>query len=312
MHREDGHLDIENKAAALKEIVGNDEVWENVPMKEYTSFKAGGNAGILVMPDNDDQLRQVLKLVLSWQSPFYIMGEGSNTLIRDEGYRGIIIKIGPAMSAIKIDGEKIRAQSGALIKDVSQAALDNGLTGLEFAVGIPGSVGGTSYMNAGAYDGEMRKVVESVKVLSNDGRRTYELTEEELEYGYRSSRIMTEGGIVLATTFALEKGDPDLIKTKMDEFQEKRKAKQPLDYPSAGSFFKRPPGNFAGTLIEKTGLKGSQVGGAMVSPLHAGFIINTGGATAEDIINLKNLVQEKVLEKYGIKLEQEVRIIGGE
>lgn len=304
-------MEIQKMSLELKALLGEDKVFENAPMNEYTSFKAGGRADILVVPESEDQLQDVLRLVATGQKPFYLMGEGTNTLVRDEGYKGVIIKIGKALSDIKIEGEKIVAQSGALIKDVSQAALKSGLTGMEFAVGIPGSVGGTSFMNAGAYDGEMKKVVESVRILRNDGSKIYVLKSEVLEYGYRTSKIMSEGGVVLTTTFALEKGDPEEIKAKMDEFQEKRTTKQPLDYPSAGSFFKRPPGNYAGTLIDKSGLKGTKVGGAMVSPLHAGFIINIGGATAEDIISLKNLVQDTVLEKYGIALEPEVRIIGG-
>lgn len=305
-------MNKENMAIAFREILGNNNVVENAPMKEYTSFKAGGCAQLLVWPEDSGQLAKILKLVSRGTMPFYIMGEGSNTLVKDEGYNGIIIKIGSAMSDIEVNGEQIRAESGALIKDVSAAALNNGLTGLEFAVGIPGSIGGTSFMNAGAYDGEMAKVVKSVQVMKSDGSQIYELDVESLDYGYRKSRIMTEGSIVLSTTFALKKGDPDQIKAKMDDFQERRKSKQPLEFPSAGSFFKRPEGNFAGTLIEKAGLKGARVGGAMVSPLHAGFIVNAGGATAGDIISLKELIQAEVFEMTGIRLEPEVRIIGGE
>ncbi len=304
-------LNNEIIASGLRVIAGTSNVIENAPMKEYTTFRAGGNADIMVLPEDAHALAETLKFLTEGDIPFYVMGEGSNTLVKDEGYHGVIVKIGTSMSNITVSDRKITAESGALIKKVSQSALEAGLSGLEFAIGIPGSVGGTSFMNAGAYDGEMAKVVESVKVLERDGSRIFDLRVEELDYGYRTSRIMKEGIIVLSTVYSLEPGNPEMIKSKMEEFQSRRKQKQPLEYPSAGSFFKRPPGNFAGTLIEKAGLKGAKVGGAMVSTLHAGFIINTGGATAADIISLKNLVQEKVYEMSGIRLEPEVRIIGG-
>ena len=279
-------------------------------MKEYTSFKAGGCADILVIPENEEQLVHALKTLAASGMEYMVMGNGTNILVRDGGYRGALVKIGEAMSDIRIEGEKVIAQSGALMSQVASAALEAGLAGFEFASGIPGSIGGASFMNAGAYGGEIVQILEKVRVVSKDGSRVFDMTNEELELSYRHSRLYETGDIVTEVTLKLEKGDKDEIKAKMRELADKRNSKQPVDKPSAGSFFKRPEGYFAGKLIQDAGLKGLTVGGAQVSELHSGFVINTGNATASDIVQLKEVVQAAVLDKFGVKLEPEVRIIG--
>jgi len=295
---------------ALSEQIGEDRLEKNARMAEHTSFMTGGKAAVLVIPGNVGQLRFAMKVIAEEKAPFFIMGNGTNLLVRDGGYRGVIVKIGGALSDVIINDGTIEAGAGALIKYITDKALEKGLTGLEFAAGIPGSAGGAAYMNAGAYDGEMSRVIERVDILKSDGSDIYSLSSDEMGYGYRTSKLMATREVILSVTFQLTAGNRDDIALKMNDFNSRRKQKQPLDYPSAGSFFKRPPGNYAGTLIEKAGLRGTSVGGAMVSMLHAGFIVNTGGATATDILALMKLVQEKVLEHSGIMLEPEVRIIG--
>ncbi|MGI6734530.1 MAG: UDP-N-acetylmuramate dehydrogenase [Anaerovoracaceae bacterium] len=290
--------------------MGAEQLVKDAPMQEYTSFKAGGKAALLVLPKNIVQLQYTMSVIAEEKAPYFIMGNGTNLLVKDGGYGGVIVKIGSSLSDIKVTDDRVEAEAGALLKNVAQAAMENSLTGFEFASGIPGSIGGAAFMNAGAYDGEMRQVVETVKLLTMDGGEIYTLSADEMEYGYRKSRLMEEQGIILSVVLKLASGDKNQIASKMNDLNARRKQKQPLDYPSAGSFFKRPPGNFAGTLIQEAGLKGVSVGGAMVSPLHAGFIINTGGATAGDIIALMELVQQRVYEYSGVRLEPEVRIIG--
>ena len=239
-----------------------------------------------------------------------IIGNGSNILVRDGGFDGVIIKLGDAFTKIEQDGKRITAGAAALLSTVSKEAAQRGLTGMEFAGGIPGSLGGAVYMNAGAYGGEMKDAVKSVKAISPDGMREYTSDVSELALSYRHSIFTENGDIVTEVTLELENGDKAEIEKTMRELAEKRSAKQPLKFPSAGSFFKRPEGYFAGALIEEAGLKGLSVGGAQVSPLHAGFIVNTGGATASDVISLMKLVQNTVKDKSGIELVPEVRIIG--
>jgi len=290
--------------------MGAGQLVKDAPMHEYTSFKAGGKAALLVLPENIAQLRYTMKTISEEQAPYFIMGNGTNLLVRDGGYGGVIVKIGSSFSDIKVAGDKIEAEAGALLKDAARVAMENSLTGFEFASGIPGSIGGAAFMNAGAYDSDMSQVIETVKLLSIDGSRIYTWSVEEMKYGYRKSRLMEEEAIIISVALKLAPGDKNQIVSKMKDLNDRRRQKQPLDYPSAGSFFKRPPGNYAGTLIQAAGLKGVSVGGAMVSPLHAGFIINRGNATAGDIIALMELVQERVYEDSGIRLEPEVRIIG--
>jgi UDP-N-acetylmuramate dehydrogenase len=279
-------------------------------MGEYTSFKAGGEASILVIPEDIVELQYAMEMVFTHGVPFYIMGNGSNILVRDGGFPGVIVKIGRNFARVKVKDTEIEAGSGALLKDVANAALKYGLTGFEFASGIPGSIGGAAYMNAGAYKGDMSKVVKRVHILKADGKEDYYLSGEEMGFGYRKSVLMEGRDIILSVTLELSLGDKDEITRTMEDFNGRRKEKQPLNFPSGGSFFKRPTGNFAGTLIQDSGLKGTTIGGAQVSELHAGFIINKGGATATDILTLMEVVQKRVYEKSGITLEPELRIIG--
>jgi UDP-N-acetylmuramate dehydrogenase len=239
-----------------------------------------------------------------------VMGNGSNILVTDRGYAGTVIRIGEAFSGIETEGECITAGAGALLSAVAAAAAEAGLAGLEFASGIPGSAGGAVFMNAGAYESEMKDIVSSVSLISQDGRREYELPGAEMKFAYRSSLLQESGDVVTRVKMRLKRGDPGEIKEKMRQFARARSEKQPLSLPSAGSFFKRPHGYFAGKLIEDAGLMGLTVGGAMVSTLHAGFIVNNGNATATDIIDLMRLVQHTVYDKFGVKLEPEVRIVG--
>jgi len=260
---------------------------ENALMKNYTTFKTGGPADALVFVDNTEELKEALNM----KRPL-LLGNGSNTLFMDKGYRGTVIKLGEGFSYIRREGNKIVAGAAALLPAVSRFAEDNSLTGLEFACGIPASVGGAMYMNAGAYD-----------------HTVSELLENSEGFGYRKSPFMENGGIVTEAVFSLKEGDREEISQKMKELTKLRTSKQPLAFPSAGSFFKRPEGHFAGKLIQDAGLKGYRVGGAQVSDLHAGFIINRGNATTTDILNLMDFVQNEVLKKFGVILLPEVRII---
>ena len=291
--------------------MGATRLIKNASMKEYTSFRAGGNAALLAIPASKAELKLVLQtLASSYLDNYFIMGNGTNLLVRDGGYSGAIVKIGGDLADVSVDGERITAEAGALLSVVASKALEHDLTGFEFAEGIPGSLGGATYMNAGAYDGEMCQVVEAVQAMSRDGEQEYTLTLQEMQYGYRNSILMEKGDLVISVVLKLKQGDHEAISSRMNELTTKRNLKQPLQYPSAGSFFKRPIGNYTGKLIQEANLKGLVVGGARVSPLHAGFIINEGGATATDIINLMKIVQNTVYDQSGIMLEPEVRIIG--
>ncbi|MDO4860357.1 MAG: UDP-N-acetylmuramate dehydrogenase [Bacillota bacterium] len=294
----------------LKKELPESAVIRNADMKEYTSFKAGGQADILVIPENEEQLMYALKTLAGSGAEYMVMGNGTNILVKDGGYRGVIVKIGDAFSDIRVEGEKLIAGSGALMTQVANEALDAGLEGFEFASGIPGSIGGAAFMNAGAYGGEIVQILESVRVAAKDGSRIFTMTNEELELSYRHSKLYETGDIVLEVTLKLKKGDKLTIRNKIRELAEKRNSKQPVDKPSAGSFFKRPEGYYAGKLIQDAGLKGLTVGGAQVSELHSGFVINTGNATASDIVQLKEVVQATVKDKFGVELQPEVRIIG--
>lgn len=281
----------------------------NAPMKEYTSFRAGGSAALLVSPGSREELSFALKTLTERGVAHIVIGNGTNLLVRDSGYQGVILRMGEAFQRVRLDGDRLEAEAGVLLSAAAREAAAASLTGLEFAAGIPGTVGGAVFMNAGAYDGEISQVLESAEILSKDGAETFAVTKDELELSYRNSSLQRTGDILLKAVFRLDKGDQNKINAKMKELAEKRAEKQPLNYPSAGSFFKRPPGHFAGKLIQDAGLRGLTVGGAQVSALHAGFIINTGGATAADIIDLMEIVKGVVFEKYGVMLEPEVRII---
>lgn len=282
----------------------------NAPMAEETSFKAGGVADALVHVSSKSELIKILKALAVERIPYIIMGNGSNILVRDGGYRGVIVKVGEGISQISVDGEELVAGSGALLSVVARAAMNNSLTGMEFASGIPGSIGGAVFMNAGAYDGEICDILNEAVIITKDGKEEKKVLAKDLNLGYRYSAIQETNDVVVEARFSLKAGDKDQIYCKMKELTERRNIKQPVDFPSAGSFFKRPTGFFAGKLISDAGLKGLSVGDAQVSELHCGFIINKGKATASDIITLMNLVQAAVMENSGIKLEPEVRIIG--
>ena len=291
------------------EILGNNRVLFDEPMSQHTTFRIGGPADVFAMPENYEQIREVLRLCREEKLPFFVLGNGSNLLVSDSGYRGVIIQMDRNMEEIRVEGEEIHACAGALLSSVAVAARNASLTGFEFAGGIPGTLGGGVAMNAGAYGGEIKDCIVSAKVLTKEGERVV-LKKEDLQLSYRNSVILQKGYLVLEATFSFEKGNPAEIQEEIKELNKRRREKQPLEYPSAGSTFKRPEGYFAGKLIEDAGLKGVTVGGAQVSTLHSGFIINKGGATATDIIQLITLVQNRVYDEFGVMLHPEVRIIG--
>lgn len=296
----------------LENIIDEKFIKEDAPMAQHTSFKAGGKADILVEPQNAQQLKEVLKLLNSEDVNYMVLGNGSNILVRDGGYRGVIVKIGDAFNYVKQEDDTLICGSGTLMSIVSKNAVAAGLAGFEFASGIPGSIGGAVFMNAGAYGGEIVQVLQNAKVISKDGNREFDMTAEELQMGYRHSVLHETGDVVVEVALKLQPGNIDEIKANIADFTERRNSKQPVTFPSAGSFFKRPEGYFAGKLVQDAGFKGLSVGGAQVSELHSGFIINTGNATAADILQLMEIVQAGVFDKYGVKLEPEVRIIGEE
>ena len=283
-------------------------VLENEPLARHTTFRVGGPADVLFLPESAEELRRAMELAREAGEDCLVIGNGSNLLVRDGGVRGLVIKLAGPMSGVSVEGTAIRAQAGASLSQVSRAALQASLTGLEFASGIPGSLGGALAMNAGAYGGELSQVVREAMVLM-DGR-VQTLSREELAMGYRTTRVLREGGIVLSAVLDLKEGDASQIAETMDELNRRRREKQPLSFPSAGSTFKRPEGYFAGALIEQAGLKGYAIGGAQVSEKHAGFLINRGGATASDLLRLIEYVQERVYAQSGVRLETEVRICG--
>lgn len=293
----------------LAGITGEKNVMLNEPMKNHTSFRTGGEADIFVSPDSIKSLKDVIKLLRENDIPFYIFGNGSNMLVSDRGIEGAVIHIGNGFSSIEVKENKITSGAGAILSAVSNAALENSLTGFEFASGIPGSFGGAVFMNAGAYGSEIKNVIKSVLVL-NENLELEELSKDRLELGYRSSIFQKNNYIILGGTIELETGNKDNILSEMNELNAKRREKQPLNFASAGSTFKRPEGYFAGKLIEDSGLKGKKIGGAQVSEKHAGFIVNTGTATTDDIINLMDFCKKTVYEKFGVMIEPEVRITG--
>lgn len=294
----------------LAEILRSEQFIFHAPMCEHTTFKIGGAADVLIFPSTIEEVATVIKLANDFNLPCTILGNGSNVLILDNGIRGVVVKFSDKFfGKMRVEGTKIFAGAGALLKDVSNFAATNSLSGLEFAVGIPGSIGGAVYMNAGAYGGEMKNIVSKVTAISKSAEiLTFDA--ESLCLGYRQSIFQQNDCAICEVELNLTQGNSDEIQSQMDEFTQRRKSKQPLELPSAGSTFKRPQGYFAGTLIDKTGLKGLKVGGAMVSEKHAGFVVNAGGATAEDVLNLIAEVRRRVNEAHGVTLIPEVRIIG--
>ncbi len=293
----------------LLNIVPGDRIKCNEPMKLHTTFRAGGPADFFAVPETKEEVRGLVRLCEDAGMPYYIIGNGSNLLVSDRGYRGLIIQIYKEMGRIAAANGQITAQSGALLSRVAAKALEEGLSGLEFASGIPGTLGGACMMNAGAYGGEMKDVLSSVLVLTPEGE-FLTLHSGELDMGYRTSVISKKGYIVLEACIQLEKGDKESIRSRMEELRKKRTSKQPLEYPSAGSTFIRPEGSFAGKLIEDAGLRGFRVGGAQVSEKHCGFVINRDGASAAEIAELMRQVSARVEEQFGVVLEPEVRRLG--
>lgn len=305
----------------LRHAAGAGHVWENEPMNRHTTFRVGGPARYFVSPPGESELSAVLNLCRSEGMPFYILGNGSNLLIADRGFDGVMIEMGDGFSGIKKQDKEpgddqtgeilIEAGSGALLSRIAREALSDSLTGFEFAAGIPGTMGGAVVMNAGAYGGEMRDVLVSVRVLEPSGE-IHELKASELELGYRKSCIPKREYVVLSAVIRLKRGDGALIREKMEELAARRREKQPLEYPSAGSTFKRPEGYFAGKLIEDAGLRGYRNGGAQVSEKHCGFVINRDNATAQEILDLCRIVQDKVFASSGVCLETEIKMLGFE
>lgn len=294
----------------LTTILDKEHILIDEPMSKHTTFRIGGAADYFVIPTKTRQVKAIVELCREMEMPYYIIGNGSNLLIGDKGYRGVMIQIFKEFDAITVEGNRVTAQAGALLSKVAASAYDASLTGFEFASGIPGTIGGAVVMNAGAYGGEMKDIVESVTMVKNDGSDVVTLSAEKMALSYRHSILEETRDVAITVTLKLQKGNHDEIAAKMADLTKRRNEKQPVQYPSAGSFFKRPEGYFAGKLIQDAGLKGLSVGGAQVSDQHSGFIINRGDATATDIIELMHLVQNTVYDKFGVRLEPEVRIIG--
>ncbi len=294
---------------SLLNIVGQENVKLNEPMKKHISFRVGGPADILVKPTSETQLSDIMVLIKKEKIPYLIIGNGSNLLVKDGGIRGVVIEISNNFNNFDIKGTNVKIQSGALLSVVGKAVLREELKGFEFAAGIPGTLGGAIAMNAGAYGGEMKDIVKSVKLMDTDGN-IFEFTNEQMEFEYRKSILSRTDYIVLCVEIELQKGNYDEIKSTMMDFTQRRVSKQPLSLPSAGSTFKRPEGHFAGQLIEESGLRGLTLRGAQVSEKHCGFVVNLGNTTAKDLLELMYVVKSTVNAKFGIMLEEEVRILG--
>lgn len=293
----------------LQKLLGEAKVFVNESMASHTTFRIGGPADYFVKPETVEELAAVLKLCKEEEIPYFILGNGSNLLVGDKGFRGVVIQLYKNFDGIKIEGTKVTAKAGAMLVRVAKEAGRAGLSGLEFASGIPGTIGGAMVMNAGAYGGEMKDVVTAVTVLTKEGEVKI-LTGDEMNFRYRGSVVEDEGLIVLEAVMELKEGNVEEIQARMDELTVQRKTKQPIEFPSAGSTFKRPEGYFAGKLVQDAGLRGFQVGGAQVSEKHCGFVINAGGATAADVMSLMQQVSDKVNEEFGVTLEPEVKRIG--
>ncbi len=293
----------------LEKFLPAENIYINEPMKKHTTFRIGGEADCFVRIENVEQLQKVQRYISQLEIPYYVLGNGSNLLVGDTGYRGMILEIADKMNEVRVAGDCIVAQAGAPMSKIARVACENALTGFEFASGIPGTIGGGVVMNAGAYGGELKQVVTSVTVVDPEGE-ILELDNATMEFGYRTSAIKNHPFIVAQVQIQLTKGEPEKIKARMDELAMKRREKQPLEYPSAGSTFKRPEGYFAGELIMNAGLRGYRIGGAQVSEKHCGFVINTKDATAEDVKQLIEYIQCTVKEQFGVELEPEVIFLG--
>lgn len=293
----------------LCSITGEKNILKDEPMSAHTTFRIGGPADYFAMPSSAEEIRRIVSLCIEQEVPYYIIGNGSNLLVGDKGFRGVIIQIFKNMRDIRTEGETVTAQAGALLSKVAAAAYDAGLTGFEFASGIPGTLGGAVRMNAGAYGGEMSQVLKSADVLTTEGE-VLTIPVEEMKMGYRTSIVSRMDYVVLGAQLVLSRGSKEDIRAKMDELKEKRVSKQPLEFGSAGSTFKRPEGYFAGKLIEDAGLRGFRIGNAQVSEKHCGFVINRGGATAAEVEELMDHIIRRVEETSGVRLQPEVKKIG--
>lgn len=293
----------------VRGLYAEEDILEEEPMDRHTTFKVGGPAACFLQVSSAEQLAATTKYLNQTGQEYFVLGNGSNLLVSDKGYQGVILQIGQKMSEVSEEGTLVRAQAGATMAKAARAAMELGLEGLEFASGIPGTVGGGAVMNAGAYGGEMKQVVETVTVLAPDGSIMV-LNNGDMEFGYRTSAIKNRGFIVLEVAFRLREGDREAVKSRMEELAAKRREKQPLSYPSAGSTFKRPEGHFAGKLIMDAGLRGRRLGGAQVSEKHCGFLVNAGGATAQDIYDLMEEIKERVYNAFEVRLEPEVILLG--
>ncbi len=293
----------------IETIVPKENILCNEPMSRHTTFRVGGEAKCLIRITDKEQLKKIVPYLHMTGQKYFILGNGSNLLVGDRGYPGIVVKLEDGKDGIIVEGERMKVSAGTLLARAAAKARDYGLSGMEFASGIPGTIGGAIVMNAGAYGGEMKQIVEFVEVMSREGE-ILTLDNDTMEFGYRTSVVKNRPFIVLEAVLALKKGDKDGISGRMEELARQRKEKQPLEYASAGSTFKRPEGYYAGKLIMDAGLRGFSVGGARVSEKHCGFIINTGNATAEDIREVIEEVQRRVKEKFGVALEREVIFLG--
>ncbi len=293
----------------IRANVPEEDILTEEPMSRHTTFRIGGEAACFIRISSEEQLRKLIPYFENVGIEYFVLGKGSNLLVGDKGYPGVILQISDACQQIEAEGNRLQVQAGAALSKVALFAMERGLEGLEFAAGIPGTVGGGVVMNAGAYGGEMKQVVESVRVLSSEGE-ILTLDNDTMEFGYRTSIIRNRNFTVLSVTFRLREGNREEIRARIEDFQKRRMEKQPLNYPSAGSTFKRPEGYFAGKLIMDAGLRGFQIGDARVSDKHCGFVVNVGKATARDVTDVIEEVQEKVRERFGVSLEREVIYLG--
>ena len=293
----------------IKTIIPRERILFHELMSKYTTFRVGGEAECILVVQNEDELARLIPYLNQIEQEYFILGNGSNLLVGDKGYRGMVVKFGEEMEQIQVEGTRMTVKAGALLSKAAMTAKQHSLTGLEFAAGIPGSIGGGIVMNAGAYEGEMKQVVESVRVMDRDGQ-ILTLDNDTMEFGYRTSIIKNRPFIVVEVVLQLAEGDQEKIAAKMEELAVLRRSKQPLEYASAGSTFKRPEGYYAGKLIMDAGMRGYRIGGAQVSDKHCGFIVNTGKATAADIKEVIEEVQERVKERFHVMLEPEIVFLG--
>lgn len=299
----------EDLACALAAIVGENNLLPNEPMSHHTTFRIGGPADLMVLPTTEEQAAAVIRACAEAEVRPYLLGLGSNLLVSDAGLRGVVLKLAENLSQVQVQENRLICQAGASNEQVAKTAQAHGLAGYEFASGIPGTIGGAAIMNAGAYDGEFSQVAESVRCITPAGDLV-EISADQAQWSYRHSMMMDEGYLVAGATLALQPQDPAVIQKRMDDLRQRRESKQPLEMPSAGSTFKRPEGHFAGKLIQDSGCQGLTVGGAQVSTKHAGFVVNTGNATAADVLGLIEEVQKRVMERFGVVMEPEVRMWG--